>query len=87
MGASLVRIHRVQMRLVHVLQLVDAVHEEVALAHVGRHVLRALAIAGHLLGEHRVQVRHLKVGRETRNAIRVILRNICGESATLREEA
>lgn len=65
MGASLVRIHRVQMRLVHVLQLVDAVHEEVALAHVGRHVLRALAIAGHLLGEHRVQVRHLKVGRET----------------------
>lgn len=48
------------MGLVHVLQLVDAVHQEVALAHVGRHVLRALAVAGHLLGEHRVQMGHLE---------------------------
>lgn len=56
MGAPLVRIHRVQVGLVHVLQLVDTVHEQVPLAHIGRHVLGALAVAGHLLGEHRVQV-------------------------------
>lgn len=74
-STALVRIHRIQVRLVHVLQLVDAVHQEVPFAHVGRHVLRAFAVAGHLFGKHRVQVWHLQIQtKQTKSASAGMLR-------------